>query len=822
MIFSALSVPVGSKSVFSAGSSSGSILVSTSANRDSGATAFRLNRTSISTLYFTPVLASALAALALLAPVLVHAQSVDTAEAVAGNANAPQAGKAGVRINLPEIAVQAQKERAESGGRSVRLDSDDLQRRNAVDMAGMARYESLISVPGAASGSGNIWDGAGNTGFNIRGVEGNRVSIALDGIAMPDAAAKPDANSLNSFGVGRDYFDPETLRQVRFSSGTSAGTEAVPGLAGSVALGSKSPQDFLNADKSTYFGYAANHNSSDTSLMQAVTGAARSGALQGLAMYVHRKGQQRQTYEAVLQNPDEWSSDAVLAKLQWELNPANNFELTVDSFQSDHQRRFLNKLSPAYPAGAQQDSHTERRRISLAHQLSSPDFIGFDHLQTLLYSQKARVDDLTSAQNVSRGIRSSRNIRTSYINDSLGLVLNADKRIGTQHQLSYGLNFEQIESSRPWLDDRTITASGAHQITQKNRMADVTTQQWTAKLADDFRFDLAGYSATLSPALRAQYRSMSPKNLGNYVIAVPQAAQEIKQDSAHAVTPSLGLNVTLFSGFDAYVQYAQGARLPTAADRTGTYDSFSYTGAGAGYAVLGNPALKKESSDAFELGVRGTISKGVQFNASVFNTQYRDFIEYVAQPIDTIHYPTISYGLYRPENIGKVHTWGGEMSSRFELGVWSPSLAGFSLNLAAGLARGNAENTTTGKQGELASALPAKGTLTIAYDDAAQRFGASLSTVRTNGKQAKDDVISGDTVARFAVPASTVLDLSGYWNITKNAKLILGIYNLSDQKYWDYASVRGLAADTTVLAHSEIERQSMPGRNFSARLNLNF
>ncbi|QFG76384.1 hypothetical protein DMB90_00675 [Raoultella planticola] len=48
------------------------------------------------------------------------------------------------------------------------------------------RYEPLIGATGASGGSGNGksgFDRGGYTGYNIRGLESNRVGIDVDGIA---------------------------------------------------------------------------------------------------------------------------------------------------------------------------------------------------------------------------------------------------------------------------------------------------------------------------------------------------------------------------------------------------------------------------------------------------------------------------------------------------------------------------------------------------------------------------------------------------------------------------------------------------------------
>ena len=97
---------------------------------------------------------------------------------------------------------------------------------------------------------------------------------------------------------------------------------------------------------------------------------------------------------------------------------------------------------------------------------------------------------------------------------------------------------------------------------------------------------------------------------------------------------------------------------------------------------------------------------------------------------------------------------------------------------------------------------------------------------RAGAKQAPDSTgsgaASGGPSARFAVPAYTVFDVSAYWNVGKNAKLTLGVYNLGDRKYWDYASSRSLAADTGAVARADIERQALAGRNIAASLTLSY
>lgn len=712
---------------------------------------------------------------------------------------------------LGEILVTAKPEEAKT------VDARELDKRGATDMAQMARYETLVSVPAAISGGANIWDGAGNTGFNIRGVEGNRVGLELDGIALPDAAPRPDSSTLNSFGVGRDYFDPETFREMRIGAGSTPADGGSAGLGGKVSFVTKAPSDFVSADKPQHAEYKFGYHGANEARLHALTGAMQAGTLQAMALAVHRSGEQSESKGSAAPNPDDWNSDALLAKLAWVLAPGRKLGFTFDGFRAEHTRKFDNKLGASYPQGATQDSRTRRNRIALEHEAAAGPWL----LESRAYVQDARVEDHTDAPYVLANQRYARSIDTGYFNKSKGIASSATRQFGAD-SIAFGASVEDQQSRRPWREDRTVLATGAHQVTNKNRMADMDTLKLSAFVRGEYAFPLGGLRATLAPGLRAEYRKLEPKNLQNYVVAVPGAARELREDSDSYLSPSLGLTVALAPDFDIYGKYTRGYRIPTAAERTGTYDSFSYTGSGNGYATLGNPNLGKERSNAFELGLRGHAVKWLAVSASAFHTRYQDFIEYTAQAPDPVNFPTITFGLFRPENIGRARSWGGELSAVALLGNLAPSLDGFSAALSAGASRGTLENQRSGKKGGMNSIQPYKTTASLAWDDPQKRGGASLTAFYTRAKQAGLEVATAQSqpAAYFAVPSATVVDLAGYWNIGKHAVLHAGIYNLGDRKYWDYAAVRTLAAGTTAATQAEVERHARPGRHAVVNFKL--
>jgi hemoglobin/transferrin/lactoferrin receptor protein len=89
------------------------------------------------------------------------------------------------------------------------LTSEVIENRLAKDIKDLIRFEPGVAVRSAPSrftAAGAATGRDGNSGFNIRGLEGNRVLIQVDGVRAPDSY------SFGAQSVGRgDYVDLDIL-----------------------------------------------------------------------------------------------------------------------------------------------------------------------------------------------------------------------------------------------------------------------------------------------------------------------------------------------------------------------------------------------------------------------------------------------------------------------------------------------------------------------------------------------------------------------------------------------------------------------------------
>jgi hemoglobin/transferrin/lactoferrin receptor protein len=749
------------------------------------------------------------------------------------------------------MTVTAPIEKKKAGSRTV-ITADELQKKGANDFGSIMRYQPLISAPGSAGGSntgksGYTGDRGGYTGYNIRGLEANRVSIDVDGVELPYATGRSSVGRTgsNTFGIGRDYIDPYMYGAVGIVEGATDVTNKNTALGGSVSFKPKSPDDYLTPSKHTYFGYQSAYDSSNRSWQNGFTAAGGDETLRGILVYSRRDGQETRNNSGTIDAyPANWHSDAFSATGIWQPNSEHQFSATLDYYNKTNHSNFDywgSGTSTIY-GRAEQTSQTRRWTGSLKDLWTPDNNLLVDSLETSIYYQQAQAHDATAVPVA--GTVAAHTIFSDYNTKTFGLETKGEKT-WLFNTFSYGLNGSIAKTERPYRLDPVQTSYNS--ITPPE--ANSRTWKLGAYVEDNMSWNLSGHTFSVIPGVRVASQNTKPQDLstlagGDADLSTGDVATLYnKSFSDTQVLPSLVFQYELTPKVMAYLQYKRGAQFPNASQLYGSWNlSSNYASAyGAQYALIGNSDLKTETSNNFEFGLKGAAVDGVTFSASTFYNSYKNFIDYTrysrtANPEVFTNIPSNLDIAYRAENRDKAYMYGFEFSSKYDFGTWVPAVNGLSATLGFGYEQGASKSSYLGdKYVPMESVPPIRLITGLAYDDPNQVYGAAITATFNHGKRATytqrqtytntggNIGASSDTYYQN-IPGYALIDLTAYYHVTKNVKLSGGIYNLTDRKYWDYLSNRDLQSTTskTNQAYYDSQLAVAPGRTFQIGVNVDF
>ncbi|TKI05189.1 TonB-dependent receptor domain-containing protein [Martelella alba] len=768
----------------------------------------------------------------------------DAAQATAAGVSAgekPPVKAAKKKTAGETITVTAQAPK--KAGTQITVTAADMQKKGATDFGSVMRYEPLISATGSSAGSSvgkSGFDRSGYTGYNIRGLESNRVSIDVDGIEQPDATGRPYVSraGLDTFGIGRDYIDPYMYGKVDIQAGATATDHANTAIGGAVSFIPKSADDDLYPGKKTYFGYQSDYDSANRGWHNGITAAAGDETLRGLVAISRRDGQETRnnsgTHDAY---PENWHSNAIMTSGIWQPNDVHKLTGTLDYYEKVYHTHYdsWNSSGSAILGTARQQSNTRRWGLSLQDEWTPyNDYI--DTLTTKIYYQKTQAHDSTYMPDSTTGDMET--VFSDYDVKTYGFETRLTKTLG-RHALSAGLNARQSDTERPFRQDPTPSTYSV--IMQPE--SDSRSYVLGGFVQDTIGFDMGGHAFSVVPGVRvasqhAEARNFSSLASGSTVLTADEVQSLYGKDfSDTQVLPSLSFLYNLTPDLMTYLQYKRGAQFPNASQLYGSWNLGSSYAGTSQYALIGNSDLKTETSNNVEWGMKGKVTDGVTFHTSLFYNTYDNFIAYTrytraSNPEQFTNVPSNIYIAYKAENRDKAYIYGGDISTKITFGTWYPSVNGLSATFALGYAQGAAKSDYLGdKYIDLDSVPPMKAVVGVAWDDPSQRYGAALTATFVKGKRADatsresytntGSAITDSATQYMRVPGYGLLDMTAYWRVAPHVKLSGGIYNITDRKYWDYLSSRQITESTNQDAYNKA-LAVMPGRTFQLGVNVDF
>lgn len=683
------------------------------------------------------------------------------------------------------------------------IDAETIADQLASDIKDLVRFEPGISVRraptrfGAAQG---VTGRDGNAGFNIRGLEGNRVLIQVDGVRVPDGF------EFGAQSAGRgDYVDLGTIKSVEILRGPASALYGSDGLAGAVSFVTSDPRDFLIGGKSVGGIARAGYDSADDQFSETGIVAGESGAWSGMVAYTRRDGHEldnkggNESLNAsrTAPNPQDTRSNAVLAKIVFTPDDANRIRLTYDHLDGRVSTNVLSGISNAVtiPAngviGLTARDRTRRDRVALDWRYTGTGLI--ESAQVTAWYQDGENRQFTAED---RNTAVDRTRLNTFENRVYGASaeLRSDFATGAlTHKLVYGGDVSVTRQKG--LRDGTVPTAPDVFPTRAFPITDYT-------LAGGYISDEIGIAdgmVTLFPALRFDHYALTPKH--DALIPAASAAPT-KQDGSR-VSPKLGAMVKL-GAFRVFGNYARGFKAPSPTQVNQFFDNPN--GAQFAYRSLPNPDLRPETSETFEAGAR-IVTPLVSAGVTGFTGSYRNFIsqeqigDHAGTPADPIIFQFINLARARIRGVeGKLDV---------------TPVAGVTGRLAVSYAKG----TSTGANGvksPLATIDPVKLVAGIGYDAPDRRFGGQLIATHSTMKPKSQAAANAYRPGGF-----TILDATAYVRVADMLTLRAGIFNIFDRKYTWWSDVRGVATPASVTS-TITDAYTQPGRNASVSLTAKF
>ncbi|MBH64686.1 MAG: hypothetical protein CL569_20005 [Alphaproteobacteria bacterium] len=701
------------------------------------------------------------------------------------------------------VATKTERSIEQVGATITVINRETIERQIIRDIADLVRYEPGVSV----SGTGSRF---GLSGFNIRGIDGNRVVTLVDGVRVAD-----QFNFGPFLDSRRDFVDVDSIEVVEIARGPISSLYGSDALGGVVSFTTRSPTSYVSKVDPFYGDVKAGYSSDDDSLTTSANLAFGNDRISALLSYTGRDGNETKTsgssgYTAANRqkaDPQDIKVDNYSLKVDISVAEGHALLLAYDDFSSEVDTQILSDYGvvlggygpPTTINSRDAIDDREREKVTLTYRYDGPGVV--DRAIVRLYRQSSQSNQHTDETRFSTG-PFTRFRYSEFEQDIEGLYIQLTSQFelgDSLHTLTYGAE-HHITDSEGLRDGGTFNTLGIPQFEFSplpTRDFPITKVKQTAFFIQNEIALLEG-DLRITPGVRFDKFDANPKPDAIYLSGNPGTPAPENYDDSE-VTFSLSGVYKFHETFSVFARYSEGFRAPP-------YDDVNvgFTNPIGGYKTIANADLTSETSDGFEFGLRFS-NELLMLNLAAYRNNYEDFIESLSIAPQFLPFggvdPSDGFLTFQSVNRAEVEIEGVEFSGKLELGS-----TGFSLRFALAYADGKDLEADVA----LDSVNPTTGVIGLEYD--ANNWGLQLAFTLVKGKDASD---INPNSGRMETAGYGVADLLGYLDITDSLSINVGLFNLGDREYIRWA-------DTASMGDDAPERFTQPGFNAGATIRYQF
>jgi hemoglobin/transferrin/lactoferrin receptor protein len=690
------------------------------------------------------------------------------------------------------VATREEKPNIETPATVTTITQEDIERKGARSIKELFAEELDVDVRQNFRRGNSVAASKGsNESINIRGLEGNRLNLMVDGIRLPYSFSFGP----NSAARG-DYLDVDGVQSVEVIRGASSAQYGSDGVAGTVLFRTLTPEHVLK-DKQQVTSVHASYFDVNTSTKGVLTHARKGDDWSAVFVGSLSRGgelKNQGTLEGTgttrtKNNPSDNDDRYLMGKLRKKVDGANSLLLNVENSQKKIETNNLNAIGRVSGFGPPFDIYQDlgrdqidRSRVSVDHIHRSAQVM-FDQVESKVWYQQAKINQFTF-QDRSTTDRTRDN---KVENDAYGAQIRLSKKFTSRdvaHLLQYGLDVSESQTSQ--ITVRTGDQSTPEQYIPK------TKQQFVGAFVQN---DIQIGHLNVVPALRFDRWDISSR---------------VVNKSDQAASPSLALMWLQNPQIMPFLNVGRGFRAPSVEELAASFD-------GLGYNVVPNINLNPERSLAKELGVKGSVRR-LKYSLAYFDNDYKNFIS-SGQPVNESVCAAAGLPLTpplpggRPEvcqqslNQPKANIHGIDIRAEYRFNEHWQVKGGYVKSKGR-------ETTRQGVSQPINTIQPER--LIIAADYSQANWGASASVRHVWGKSKAD--IAGLTPTTFAPGSYTTVNTRLRYMPTKQLSFFAGINNLFDEKYIDWANISSAGLTNATAT----DFYTSAGRNFFVSMKYEF
>lgn len=736
-----------------------------------------------------------------------------------------------------------------------RVNLNRIQQEMIRDNKDLVRYSTDVGLSDS---------GRHQKGFAVRGVEGNRVGVSIDGVNLPDSEENSLYARYGNFNSSRLSIDPELVRNIEIVKGADSFNTGSGALGGGVNYQTLQGRDLLlperqfgvmmkngystrNREWTNTLGFGVSNDRVDAALLysQRRGHETESAGNRGYAVEGEGSGANIRGSARGIPDPSRHKYHNFLGKIAYQINDNHRIGASLNG-QQGHNYTTEESYNLTASSWREADDVNRRRNANLFYEWT-PDSNWLSLLKADFDYQKTKVaavnhkgsfpmDYSTWTRNYNQKDLDeiyNRSMDTTFKRITLRMD-SQPLQMGGQHRLSFKTFASQREFENLNRDDYYF--SGRILRTSSTIQHPVKTTNYGFSLSDQIQWNDVFSSRA---GIRYDHTKMTPQELNAECHAcdkTPPAANTYKGWSGF-----VGLAAQLNQAWRVGYDITSGYRVPNASEVYFTYNH------GSGN-WLPNPNLKAERSTTHTLSLQGRSEKGT-LDVNLYQSNYRNFLS-EEQKLTTSGTPGCTeenayYGIcsdpytekleWQMQNIDKARIRGIELTGRLNVDkVASFVPEGWKLFGSLGYAKSKLSGDNS-----LLSTQPLKVIAGIDYESPSEKWGVFSRLTYLGAKKVKDAQYTVYENKGWGTPlqkkvqdypwlnkSAYVFDMYGFYKPAKNLTLRAGVYNVFNRKYTTWDSLRGLYSYSTTNAVDRdgkgLDRYRAPSRNYAVSLEWKF